>query len=160
MRIVLICVMVVLASTALAAGWSSYDNVRFGYSIAIPPGFAGRGEADNGDGQAFANASGTQVLAVWGGNVVEDDFEAEVAQDMTFAEDEGWNITYRASTPTWASYSGIDGDRVIYVRSIALCGGEQYASFQLEYFVADLAALDPVVNRLVRSFSATGQGSC
>jgi hypothetical protein len=147
-------VLVALAAPVLAADWMSYANARFGYSIDVPPGFVGQAEATNGDGQVFRDEAGTQVLTVWGGNVIEDDFESEAARLLTSLEGEGWNITYKASAPDWASFSGTSGDQVIYLRSIALCGGSHLASFQFEYFVADLAALDPVVNRLVRSFRA------
>ena len=146
------------ATAALAVGWMSYANARFGYAIDIPPGFTGLEEAANSDGQVFRNAGGTQVLTVWGGQVIEDDFEAEVALSLPFIEDEGWNITYRASTPRWVSFSGVDGDHVLYARAIALCGGAQYATFYLEYFVSDLTALKPVVNRLVSSFKEAPSG--
>ena len=77
MRFVLI-ILALLTTPAFAQGWERYDNARYGYSIDIPPEFAGNGESDNGDGQGFQNMASAQDLVVWGGTIM-GDFEAEVA---------------------------------------------------------------------------------
>ena len=138
---------------ALADDWGRYENVRFGYVIDVPPGFAQGPESNNGDGRSFRD--GASKLAVWGGNIVESDFEVEVAAAMRFAEADGWALTYQSVTPSWASFSGTQGQRVLYQRMVAGCAG-QYAAFRLEYSAVDIGKLDPVVNRLVRSL----QGGC
>jgi hypothetical protein len=161
MRLTIIALFALIVAPVLAADWGSYKNARFGYVIDVPPGFTGQGAPDNGDGQEFLPASPTAKLIVWGGNVIEDNFESDVVRAMTYAEDDGWAITYQATTPRWASYSGTKGKRILYVRTISLCNGAQYATFQLEYIATDIEEFDPVVNRLVRSLKATGNGvSC
>jgi hypothetical protein len=155
MRILLIALFALLASPALAQGWQSYDNARFGYSIDIPPGFSGLGESDNGDGQAFAFDSKPIDLLVWGGQALEG-FEAEIAQRMAWDTDEAWNITYQATTPRWASWSAIKGFRILYQRVVLLCDGSSYAAFRMEYSVTDAAEMDTVVERLVQSL----RGNC
>lgn len=161
MRTGLYALVLILAATnwAAAGDWSHYDNARYGYGIDIPPDFEAMGEADNGDGQQFRGGFGTQVLTVFGANVIADGFEAEVAQRQSWAEEAGWTLTYQAATPSWASYSGTNGARVSYARVIALCGGTQIAMFELEYFASDSAELAPVVDRLVRSLKAS-DGTC
>jgi hypothetical protein len=157
MRAFVLLLILLLPTDAIAADWSHYANARFGYGIDIPPGFSGQGEADNGDGQRFRGPSGT-ALAVWGGNIVESNFEAHVAEAMASADADGWSLSYQASTPSWASYSGSRNGRILYAREIALCGGTQYAAFQLDYAEPELGAMDAVVGRLVRSLKATGTG--
>jgi hypothetical protein len=158
MRALILSFFVLLSAPAFAADWSHYDNGRFGYGIDIPPGFSGLGEAGNGDGQVFRSASGRETLAVWAGNILDNDFSGEVNQRIASAQDEGWNITYQATTPRWASYSGAQNGSVLYARAISLCDGAQAAYFTLEYSKLDVVKLDPVVNRLVQSLS--GSGNC
>ncbi len=145
-------------SPALAQVWGQYENARFGYVIDVPPGFRGEGESQNGDGQVFSTADGTQLLRVFGGNVLED-FEQTVADAMRYAREDGWSLSYERSTPSWASFSGTRNGMIVYARAIALCGGEQFASFELHYPERDLDTMHGVVDRLVASLRATGIGA-
>jgi hypothetical protein len=155
----LLALLLLIPLPAFAADWGHYTNTRFGYAVDVPPRFVAEGESDNGDGQVFKTP--TAVLTVFGGNVMETDFEAGVGQREQFAKDEGWAITYQVSSPQKASWSGKRGGRILYGRMIALCGGQQFASFELEYSSADLKAFNPVVDRLVSSLRATeGSASC
>jgi hypothetical protein len=141
----------ILAFPAVAAdGWDSYANSRYGYETAIPPGFVGRGEPDAHDGQVFRSSDGQQVLTVWGGYLSDSSVSEDARSRLADYQRQGWNITYQASTPTWASYSGTKGQRVIYVREIAGCKGEQYATFELQYPSTLINATKPLVERLVK----------
>ncbi len=153
MRVLICLLLVLLAVPAFASDWGQYDNARFGYTVDVPPGFEWGKEADNGDGRAFRE--GATKLLVWGGNITEDSFESAVIVAKGFAEDDGWGISYEATTPSWASFSGAQGKRILYQRMIALCDGA-YAAFRLEYSAVDLGKLEPVVERLVRSL----KGGC
>lgn len=155
MRLILL-ILALLTTPALAQGWERYDNARFGYAIDIPPGFSGDGESDNGDGQGFQNAAKAQGLVVWGGYLM-GEFEAEVASAMAFAEDDAWNITYQATTPRWASFSGLKGFRILYQRMILLCDGSSYAAFRAEYSVTDSPEMEPVIDKLVQTLKG---GDC
>ena len=77
MRLMLALLML-MATPAIAAGWGHYTNVRFGYAVDVPPGFAGQGESDNSDGQVFKTPTAT--LTVFGGNILDGGFEDEVKQ--------------------------------------------------------------------------------
>ncbi len=153
MRILICFLAIMLAAPAFATDWGQYDNARFGYSVDVPPGFEWGKQADNGDGRTFR--SGATKLLVWGGNITEDSFEGEVASARGFAESDGWGISYEATTPSWASFSGAQGKRILYQRMIALCDGA-YAAFRLEYSAVDLGQMEPVVERLVQSL----KGGC
>ena len=149
--------LVLLVAPAAATEWISYVNARFGYSAAVPPDFEGRGEADNGDGQVFVSADGRKTLTVWGAYLAGGDFESEVAQRRQWATQDGWAITYAAEAPNWASHSGTKGGLVLYERLVPTCGGDALAGFRLEYAQADLAEMNPVVDRLVQGLRG---GAC
>ena len=149
--------LIVTVSPALPQGWGAYE-ARFGYRIDIPPGFAGQGEAANGDGQMFRSEDGTQELRVFGGNAL-DGFEQRVTDAMSLARDDGWSLTYERTTPSWASFSGTRNGIVVYARAISLCGGDQFASFELRYPERDLASMHTTVERLVASLKSTGTGN-
>jgi hypothetical protein len=155
MRLILL-ILALLTAPALAQGWERYDNARFGYAIDIPPGFVGDGESDNGDGQSFYDATGAKGLLLWGGSLM-GDFEGEVASAIEYAQAEnGWNITYEATTPRWASFSALKGFRILYQRMILLCDGSSYAAFRAEYSVTDSAEMEPVVEKLVQTLKGNG----
>lgn len=159
MRALLLALLLMVPLPALAAGGGHYFNVRFGFAIDVPDGFVGQGESDNSDGQVFKTPTAT--LMVYGANVLNGGFEDEVRQQQGADGTDGWNISYQVSTPSNASYSGKRGGRILYARLITLCGGSQFAAFELEYSSVDMAKFDPVVNALVRSFRATdGSASC
>lgn len=151
MRTLVALVLTVLAAgTALAADGERYANARFGYAIVLPAGFAPDKRApDNGDGLTLRNEAGTQRLAVWGGQIVEADFDAHAQVAIGSATQGGWRMSYQAVTPGWASYSGSRNGQVLYGRAIALCDGLSYASFQLEYPERDIARMNAVIDRLV-----------
>lgn len=154
MRILLTLLFALCTLPAFAQGWGHYENARFGYGIDIPPGFSGNGESDNGDGQGFTGPG--QSLLVWGGHMMSEDFEAEVASAIGFAEGDAWNITGQTVTPHWASFSAIKGFRILHQRMILLCDGTSYAAFQADYVVTESADMRPVIERLEASFRASG----
>lgn len=159
MRTILFALLTLIITPALAADWGSYENARFGYAVAVPPEFSGSGEADNGDGQVFTSRDGTQTLSVYGGNVMEADFEADTNAAIKAAAGDGWTVSYERVTPSWASYSGARQGFVLYVRTIALCAGTQFATFEYQYPRTAIRDADPMVERLVGSLKATGGGA-
>jgi hypothetical protein len=90
--------------------------------------------------------------------IIDTDFEGEVRKEIGWREDDGWNVTYQAITPSWATYSGKRGNRIFYIRAIRMCGGEIIGEFDLEYAAADVAAYDPIVSRLAGSLRDSGTG--
>ena len=155
MRFVLF-ILALLTSPAFGQGWDHYDNGRYGYSIEVPPEFAGDGESDNGDGQSFYDATGAKGLLVWGGNLM-GEFEDEVAAVRDYAQAEnGWNIANQTTTPRWADFTAVKGSRMLRQRMILLCDGASYAAFRAEYSVADVAEMEPVIDKLVLTLRGGG----
>ena len=62
---------------------------------------------------------------------------------------DGWTITYEAIGKAEASYSGTKGQQVLYAREISGCKGKMHAGFYLQYRKTHLAAMKPVVEKLV-----------
>ncbi|MEP9387170.1 hypothetical protein [Mesorhizobium sp. KR9-304] len=141
------------ASVSSDSFWRRYGNARFGYWIDIPPGFSAITEAENGDGGTSKSEDGKVDLSVWGSHITEGDFAAEIWNRIELSNANGWKITYQKKTDEWASWSGTKGNRIMYQRAIALCDS-QAAFFLLEYDHAEVAALDPMVERLVESFKS------
>lgn len=157
--VVLIVLMLLFALPAVAAGWQRYDNARFGYGIDIPPGFAGRGEPANGDGQVFTHATGTRTLTVWGGLVGTPDFSVLANAAAGSARAEGWRLRNQAAMPGWMSFSGSRNGHVLFERLVAYCRGERYAAFRFVDPERDIAASKAVVERLQASLEAA-PGTC
>ena len=144
----------ILAAFTLAAraagDWSSYLNDRYGYEIAVPPGFVGQGEPDAHDGQVFRSADGNARLTVWGGDLFDaESVEDDVGTRLDGFRRSGWNITYQSMTPDWASWSGTKGARVFYSREIAGCHGDRFAAFELQYPATQIGVMKPVISKLV-----------
>lgn len=157
MRILIVLLaLIAVPVSAQELGWGRYDNARFGYTSEIPAGFSGHGESDNGDGQIFDNAGKAQVLTLWGANITAEDFEAEVIARRGYAEQDGWNISYQATTTYWASFSGVMGQKMFYTRMIALCDGLSYAALTVQYSAAQAADMKPKVERLVTGLRDLG----
>lgn len=157
MRVFPVLALLLCTTPALAESWHGYANDRFGYEVSVPPDLDLVAQSDNGDGATFKSSDGQQVLTVWGGNIIEGDFDYEVTTRLIALDDKSWNVTYKAVTPDWASFSGSRGGQVIYWRAIALCGGTQYAMFQFDYPLSRLHALKGTVERLVLSLAADGR---
>lgn len=154
MRALSFLALMLIAPPALAQFWGHYENARFGYEIDVPPDFVEQGESDYGDGQVFLRLGAEQVLTVWGGHLL-DTFEQEAADRIASAGHDNWGITYQASTPHWAVFSGLRDHRIVYQRMIVLCDGTSYAAYRTEYNIRDLAAMDAVIEGLNRSFAAS-----
>lgn len=140
---------------ALAQYWSHYANARFGYELDIPPGFEGQGESDTGDGQIFFLPNGLEEFRVWGGWAL-DGVEAEAASRIAADMDAGWAISNQAQSPDWAAWTGTRGPSGMVTRLIALCADDSYAVFRMEFPLARMGTIAPVVEGITRSFVATG----
>lgn len=133
-------------------GSDNYYNQRFGYQIEIPPTFSEVIEPANGDGGVSRSLEGNAELSVWGHHIIKGDFRTEIESRIASSEEQGWKISYNRSTDHWASWSGSKGNRVFYQRAIPLCDNHA-AQFRLEYDRVDLKSFDPIVERLVGTFT-------
>jgi hypothetical protein len=152
-----ILALILLSSSAIAAEWSNYENARFGVTIDIPPGFVNDvHEPANGDGLTFHSVDRKAELLVWGNNLVDEDFNQDVAARLKSDAEDGWNISYvaRVNGSGWQVYSGTRGGRLLYAKSISSCKETQALHFRVEYPEAQKTAYDSVVARLAKSLKA------
>jgi hypothetical protein len=156
MRFVIAFFMLLAVPAFAAIGWTNYDNARFGYRGAVPSGFSGNGESDNGDGQVFERQPTMQELRYWGSMMLEDGFEAEVSAALATAEREGWNVSYQAATPDWASFTFVMGQQRLQTRMILLCDRIITATMTLRYTAAEAADIRPMVDELESRFVPIG----
>lgn len=153
-RALLVLTFASLCAAAYAAAWGHYANVRFGYSVDVPPGFSSIEEADNGDGGMSHSQDKLSQFAVWGA-YGEGGLAQTFADRLKAAEADGWKITYKRETKNWASWSGWQQSRIFYARAITLCP-DSAAFFLIEYPRARKASFDPLVGRLVKSLKKIG----
>ena len=99
-------ILVYSVAAATSQEWQQFGIKRFGFIFDVPPGFELTQRSDNGDGAAFHSADGA-LLAVWGINLENSQFLAEIKSQISRDEKEGWQFTYRRLTRKSASYSGI-----------------------------------------------------
>lgn len=159
MRLILICILCLLALPATAASWHSYSNARFGYAVAVPPGFQ---KADvgkrNADAVFKSTAEGT--LSVWGMKVPGGDFRQAVAALMSNVQHQNWSLDQGGSAfdKNWFIFSATRGGEKLYEKAIALCGGHAVAGISLEYPAAEKSRVWPLLDKLGRSVRATKSG--
>ena len=161
MRIILL--LLLLCSPAFAAEWTTYSNPRFGASIDVPPGFVNDvPEPENGDGLTFHSADGKAELLVWGNNLVDADFNQDVAARLKSDMEDGWNISYVAGVngSGWQVYSGTREHRLLYAKSLSSCKETQALHFRIEYPEAQKTGFDPIVARLAKSLKASPATDC
>jgi hypothetical protein len=139
---------------AIAQEWQQFGIEKFGFVFDVPSEFDLLHRSEDGDGAAFHAPDGA-LLAVWGTNVAKGNFLSEVKKQISRDEKEGWKFTYRRLTRAWASYSGIKGDQIRYVRGITVCR-DRAAMFLIDYSRDQKVAYDPVVTRMVRSLKSEG----
>jgi hypothetical protein len=152
LRPILLCLAIVLLPTSLfgAEGWQAFGVKQFGFIFDVPPGFVLAQRSDQG---AAFEGRNDAFLTVWGARLGEASFRAEIEHRMVVARQDGWRLTYKRLTPGWASYSGLKGGQILYVRAIQVCR-DRAALFSIMYNRDEKAAYDRVIVRMVRSLKA------
>jgi hypothetical protein len=140
-----------LASPALSDEWRRYENTTYGFAVDIPPGLQWRGESGDGNGQDFTSPTVTLSLVA---EPSSDGFEAAVREWEAWEAGQGWNVVSRMITPTRASVSARRAGWLMEMRGLSLCG-DAAVTLQLEYASADVAAMQPIVERLGSSLAVT-----
>lgn len=133
--IVILLLAVATLATAAAQPLHRYTNVKYGYSTCYPAGqFRPQGVSDAGDGQVFKAKDGAE-LRVWGRYATDDkpaaEFAADIAQNEKDLTGKGGLVTYRASRPGWAVFSGTAGSRIFWSKE--MLHGDRIVVVQLVY---------------------------
>lgn len=143
-----------LASPAAAQEWNVMEDAEFGYSVPIPMGYELSLRPEGGNSRLYHNQQG-DILAIWGGSLEDRSFADEVDARQRQDEEAGWDVTYERTTRDWASYSGVQGDQIRYVRAIRYCGN-QTAFFLIDYARSEKERYDPIVTQMVRQMRPVG----
>ncbi|MGZ2484850.1 hypothetical protein ACVITL_003373 [Rhizobium pisi] len=151
-RYIVIAAFLLLTTTAVA-GFKTYENGRFGYVIDLPSDFKTVLTPENGDGIGLESADGSAKLSVWGNYLTEGGFKHESDLRRKFETENGWKFTYEKRGASWASFSGAKGERIIYMRQIALCD-DAMGNFTLEYPAAQQKRFGPLIDWMVKTLKA------
>ncbi len=120
------------AGSAASENFRRYANARFGYAVDLPADFKTVSVLENSDGISLESSDGRAKISVWGNHLTEGGFFNESELRKNFENDDGWKFTYEKRGASWASVSGVKGDRIIYLRQIALCD-DTMGNFRIEY---------------------------
>ncbi|AZO55663.1 MULTISPECIES: hypothetical protein [unclassified Mesorhizobium] len=151
---ILLSLVVTMTPTSLlgAEGWQAFGIKHFGFVFDVPPGFALTQRSDQG---AAFEGKNNAFLAVWGAQLGEASFRAEIEHRMAVNEMDGWRLTYKRVRSQWASYSGLKDGQILYVRAIKV-RDDRAALFTVKYNRDEKVPYDPIVVRMVRSLRAVG----
>lgn len=155
MRRLVLFIVLLFATPAMAQFWSTYRNDRFAYEVDVPPDFVGNGENNERDGQLFFNSFDQQRFAVWGGSLI-GTFEDEALAASDALSGLGWTITERSSTSEWAQLTAVRDQRQTVERMILLCDGASYATVSMEFLTRDIGRVTPLLDGVTRSFRRMG----
>ena len=134
------------------AGYRTYHNARFDYSISYPAGvLIPQGEAENGDGQKFQSKDGRVEMLVYGSNnALDQTLRQMYQQEHSVTEHPNRRVTYQVLRADWFVVSGVDGDRVFYQKTFLRHG--VFKTFRIEYDQSQKAAFDSITGTISRSF--------
>lgn len=153
----LLALSLALASAAHAqapAGWETYRNVLYRFSVAVPPEFLLTEEAGNGEGITLATADGAVDVNVFGMRLATADYPGAVLARIAEARtDDGWKITEQQVGKTGGHYVGVLGARLLSVETIALCR-QAMALVEVEYPQADKARYEPIIAQMTKTLAA------
>jgi hypothetical protein len=137
---------------AIADGWHTYHNERYGTMIDYPDFFKAGPPPANNDGLAFKSPDGAEFSVFASYNALEFDlagFRDFIVKNL----DAGKVITYQARGDDWFVISGTKGsDGVFYERHLLSHGKQMTEGFVMSYPVGLKQKYDPMVARMSKSF--------
>ena len=74
--------------------WQKFGVRESQFAFEAPPGFVLTERADSGQAATFEGKDGA-LLTVWGADLAERDFKAQIESQMKQDKSEGWKLTYR-----------------------------------------------------------------
>jgi serine/threonine-protein kinase len=134
---------------AIAPGWQTYVNERFGSTADVPAGWRAGTPPENGDGLTFAAPDGQATIAIFGSLNVWDKLDEAFAAHET--AETGETITYKHRDKRGTVVSGTKGDRIFYRKSILSCRGQVWNNVAIEYQAAEKQAFDAIVSHIAAS---------
>jgi hypothetical protein len=153
-----------IASAALAQGWTTYVNARFGTVADIPAhGFTADAAAENADGQAWTSVDGLGRISVYGSFMVVADTTAEYRRfSLEAARGEGIEVTYDAGRGNWFAWSGTIAGDIVYMKAVVTqhCGSAVAHHVHLRYPAAQQGIYAPIVKRMSAGLRGPRDAAC
>jgi hypothetical protein len=139
---------------AVADGWRTYHNERYGTTIDYPDFFKAGPPPANNDGLAFKSPHGAEFSVFASYNAL--DFDLAGFRDFIVKNlNAGEVITYQARGDDWFVISGMKGgDRVFYERHLLSHGKQMTEGFVVSYPARLKQKYDQIVTRMSKSFRA------
>lgn len=151
-------------SVALADGWTTYVNPRFGTTAEVPlGGFTADRPPENGDGQSWTSTDGKGRISAYGSYlVVADTLQGYREFSLNTARKDGVTITYSAAGGNWLAYSGTQGSVIVYMKALLSkdCDPPVVHHVYLQYPAAQRKRYDAIVRRMAKSLRAGRVGDC
>ena len=137
---------------AAQAGYRTYHNARFDYSVSYPAKILiPQGEAANGDGQKFLSKDGRTEMLVYGSNNSLDQTLREVYhEEISHEAHPNRTVTYRVLRADWFVVSGMENGRVFYQKT--MLRGSAFKTFRIEYDKTQRHTFDSITAYVSRSF--------
>jgi hypothetical protein len=130
-----IAAVVAVFGVAMAAGWQTYVNERFGSTADVPVGWRAGTPPENGDGLVFTAPDGQASVTVSGSLNIWDTIDEAFAIYET--PEEGETITYKHRDKHGIVVSKTKGDRILYRKPILSCRRQVWNSIAIEYPAAE-----------------------
>lgn len=144
------------AAAAVPAGWKTYQNARFGYSVRYPGDLLRPlPEADNGDGRHFQPLHGHADVAVWASYSADDTLGSladQAAQGCTGGRASYRVVRDKAVPPFMALSCPEPGGQVLYAK--ALRCKDVTTQIRFTYPAAEKPTWDPVAAKMSASLGA------
>lgn len=144
------------AAAAIPAAWKTYQNARFGYSVAYPGDLLRPlPESDNGDGRHFQPLHGHADVAVWASYGAGDTLTglADEAEQGCSGGRASYRVVRGHDVPPFTAISCLQSDgKVLYAK--ALRCKDVTTQIQLTYPATEKATWDPVAAKMSASLGA------
>lgn len=134
--------------------YNLYKNPRYGFSIEYPDNFKKGENPTNGDGLAFSSSGDNAKLTVYGSNNI---FNETAQSALNSVLKDHPDAPYKQQEGNWFVASWIEGDRIVYHKSVVGSGSSN--TFTFEYPVSKKEYYDPIVTRINSSFKTPGVSS-
>ncbi|MCB2292668.1 hypothetical protein LGK95_03840 [Clostridium algoriphilum] len=134
--------------------YKNYINYRYQFSIMYPNTLTLINDPDNGDGRELKSIDGKVVLTIYGSNNILN----ETIDSMYHTAIQSSNLPYKKQSGDWYVISYIEGDDIIYEKTVV--GKGSINTFVFKYPTNQKDKYSNVVERLNKSFKtpSTNEG--
>jgi hypothetical protein len=138
--------------------WLPFHNDRYGFSVDIPGDFTASPPPENGDGRTFTSKDGRATILAYGHLFVDvEGLNQDEREQEEFAAKDGLKVTYRQVSARATTFSGLQGDTIVYQHAVATCKSSASAIIHAEYPRAEKARFDPLVAHMAQTLRGSNR---